>query len=99
MQIRVMVVPLLFVAGLSGCSSVSMPSLSMPSLPWTSATESDPTAEALFEEGNRNFNDKRYVRAIDSFSKIRTDHPFSPLMTQVELKIADAYYRNQQYPE
>ena len=79
---------------LAGCSS-----LSMPSLPWSSAAKSDPTAEALFEEGNRNFNDKRYVRAIDSYSKIRTDHPFSPLMTQVELKIADAQYRNQQYPE
>lgn len=78
---------------LIGCSSISMPKL------WSSAPKSDPTAEALFEEGNRNFNDKRYVRALDAYSKIRSDHPFSPLMTQVELKIADAYYRNQQYPE
>jgi outer membrane protein assembly factor BamD len=78
---------------LAGCSSLSMPSL------WSSSVKADPTAEALFEEGNRNFNDKRYVRAIDNYSKIRTDHPFSPLMTQVELKIADSYYRNQQYPE
>jgi outer membrane protein assembly factor BamD len=78
---------------LAGCSSLSMPSL------WSSGVKADPTAEALFEEGNRNFTDKRYVRAIDNYSKIRTDHPFSPLMTQVELKIADSYYRNQQYPE
>jgi outer membrane protein assembly factor BamD len=78
---------------LAGCSSLSMPSL------WSSGAKADPTAEALFEEGNRNFNDKRYVRAIDNYSKIRTDHPFSPLITQVELKIADSYYRNQQYPE
>jgi outer membrane protein assembly factor BamD len=78
---------------LAGCSSLSLPSL------WSSGVKADPTAEALFEEGNRNFNDKRYVRAIDNYSKIRTDHPFSPLMTQVELKIADSYYRNQQYPE
>jgi len=84
-------------AWMAGCSSLSMPS--MPSLPWSSAAKSDPTAEALFEEGNRNFNDKRYVRAIDSYSKLRSDHPFSPLITQVELKMADAYYRNQQYPE
>jgi outer membrane protein assembly factor BamD len=86
-----LVTPLLLVAGLSGCSAVSMP--------WSSTAKADPTAEALFEEGNRNFNDKRYVRAIDNYSKIRTDHPFSPLVTQVELKIADAYYRNQQYGE
>jgi outer membrane protein assembly factor BamD len=70
----------------------------MPKL-WSSAPKSDPTAEALFEEANRNFNDKRYVRALDAYSKIRSDHPFTPLMTQVELKIADSYYRNQQYPE
>src|SRR5581483_9519422 len=35
----------------------------------------------------------------DNFTKIRTDFPFSPQVTQVELKIADAYYLNQQYPE
>lgn len=93
-KMRYVVGALLFPVALYGCSS-----LSMPSLPWSSNAVSDPTAEALFEEGNRNFNDKRYVRAIDSYSKIRTNHPFSPLMTQVELKIADAYYRNQQYPE
>jgi len=96
MKFRYIAATMLFAAGLFGCSSISMPSLSMP---WSSNTKSDPTAEALFEEGNRHFKDKRYVRAIDSFSKIRTDHPFSPLMTEVELKIADAYYRNQQYPE
>lgn len=94
MNFKFSVAPLLFLSWLVGCSS-----LSMPSLPWTSAPKADPGAEALFEEGNRNFNEKRYVRAIDNYSKIRSDHPFTPLMTEVELKIADAYYRNQQYPE
>jgi outer membrane protein assembly factor BamD len=89
--------PLVFSAG---CSSVSVPSISMPSMPWSgSAAKGDPTAEALFEEGMRAFNDKKYVRAIDNFSKIRSDHPFSPLITQTELKMAEAYYFNQQYPE
>lgn len=86
-------VPISLVLWIAGCSSLPMPSL------WSSGVKADPTAEALFEEGNRNFNDKRYVRALDNYTKIRTDHPFSPLMTQVELKIADSYYRNQQYPE
>ena len=94
MKIKSAVAPLLFLSWLAGCSS-----LSMPSLPWKAAPKSDPTAEALFEEGNRNLNEKRYVRAIDNYSKIRSDHPFTPLMTEVELKMADAYYRNQQYPE
>jgi outer membrane protein assembly factor BamD len=91
------ILPLFFGAWLCGCSSIPLPS--MPSLPWSRAQKSDPTAEALFDEGIRNFNDKRYVRAIDNFSKLRTDFPFSPQVTQVELKIADAYYLNQQYPE
>jgi outer membrane protein assembly factor BamD len=69
-------------------------------MPWSgSAAKADPTAEALFEEGTRNFNDKKYVRAIDSFTKIKTDHPFSPLVTQAELKVADAHYLNEQFPE
>jgi len=85
---------LLFLAWFAGCSS-----LSMPSLPWKSSAKADPTEEALYEEANRNFNEKRYVRAIDNYSKILTDHPFSPLITEVELKVADAYYRNQQFPE
>ena len=81
----------------AGCSSVSMPSISMP---WSgSAVKADPGAEALFEEGTRAFNEKKYVRALDSFSKIRTDHPFSPQVTQAELKIAEAYFFNEQYPE
>ena len=81
----------------SGCSSISMPS--MPSFSWRSGPKADATAEALFDEGMRSFNEKRYARAIDNFSKLRTDFPFSPEITQVELKIADAYYLNQQYPE
>lgn len=95
MQFRLPIALLVALAGASGCSSISM-----PSVPWfSSSPKVDLTAEALFEEGNRAFNDKRYVRALDNYSKIRTDHPFTPLMTQVELKIADAYYLNQQYPE
>lgn len=79
----------------SGCSSISM-----PSMPWSgSAAKADPTAEALFEQGMRSFNEKKYVRAIDSFTKIKTDHPFSPLVPQAELKTADAHYLNEQYPE
>ena len=80
------------------CAACSLPSL--PSVPWSSsAAKIDPTAEALYEEGLRAFKEKKYVRAIDSFSKLRTDYPFSPLVAEVELKTADAYYLNQQYPE
>ena len=79
----------------TGCSSVSM-----PSIPWPgSAARPDPTAEALYEEGTRYFAEKRYARAIDTLTKLKTEYPFSPQLTEAELKIADAYYLNQQYPE
>jgi outer membrane protein assembly factor BamD len=68
-------------------------------MPWSSSVKADATAEALFDDGMRSFNDKRYTRAIDNFSKLRTDYPFSPQLTQADLKIADAYYLNQQFPE
>jgi len=69
-------------------------------MPWpASAPKPDPTAEALYEEGTRYLAEKRYARAIDVLTKLKTDHPFSPQITDAELKIADAYYLNQQYPE
>ena len=81
---------LLMTVWISGCSSVSMP--------WSgSAVKADPTAEALYEEGTRYFAEKRYARAIDVLTKLKTDYPFSPQLTDAELKIADAYYLNQQY--
>jgi outer membrane protein assembly factor BamD len=95
MKLRLNVGLLVIVVGAAGCSSISL-----PSLPWSSSSATaDATAEALFEVGMRAFNDKKYVRAIDSLAKIKTDYPFTPLLTQVELKIADAYYLNEQYPE
>jgi outer membrane protein assembly factor BamD len=78
----------------AGCSSISM-----PSMPWPGSAKPDPTADALYEEGTRFLAEKRYVRAIDLLTKLKTEHPFSPLVTDAELKIADAYYLNQQYPE
>ena len=69
-------------------------------MPWpASAAKPDPTAEALYEEGTQYFAEKRYLRAIDVLTKLKTDYPFSPQLTDAELKIADAYYLNQQYPE
>src|SRR5262245_5217460 len=88
------IVALLLTILATGCSSVSM-----PSMPWSGSAKSDPTAEALYEEGTRYFAEKRYARAIDTLTKLKTEYPFSPQLTDAELKISDAYYLNQQYPE
>src|SRR3989338_4828261 len=88
----------IFILFLSGCSSLSMPSL--PSWPWaTTAPQPDPTAEALFAEGMSYFNNKRYALAIDRFQRVKVEYPFSPELVPAELKLAEAYYLNKQYPE
>jgi outer membrane protein assembly factor BamD len=93
--LKLILLALLVTSWAAGCSSISM-----PSIPWpASAAKPDPTAEALYEEGTRYFAEKRYARAIDVLTKLRTEYPFSPQLTDAELKIADAYYLNQQYPE
>jgi len=45
------------------------------------------------------FNNKKYPLAIDRFQKVRAEFPFSPQLTEAELKLAEAYYFNKQYPE
>jgi len=98
MKLRSPIAIMAMLIGAGGCSSVSLPSA--PSIPWfSSAPKVDATEEALFGDGMRAFEEKKYVRALDNFTRLRTDYPFSPLMIQVELKIADAYYLNQQYPD
>src|SRR6266404_9914933 len=87
MNMRMIFPLVLLLAWVCGCSSISV-----PSMPWSHANKADPTAEALYDEGMRNFNDKRYVRALDSFSKLRTDYPFSPQFSYKGFKDAGAFY-------
>ena len=81
----------------TGCSSVSL-----PSLPWswsTPATQPNATAEAVFDEGTAYLNNKKYALAIDRFQRVKAEFPFSPQLVPAELKLAEAYYLNKQYPE
>src|SRR3972149_119883 len=88
----------IFIFLLPGCSSISLPSL--PSWPWsTPATQPNATAEALFDEGTAYLNNKKYALAIDRFQKVKAEYPFSPELVPAELKLAEAYYLNKQYPE
>lgn len=62
-------------------------------------SESNPTAEATYQDGLNYFERERYDRAIFYFQKVRDEFPFSPEAEQAELKIADAFYRNEEYAE
>src|SRR5262249_43234629 len=79
--VRLILLAVLTTTWAAGCSSTSM-----PSLPWSGSTKADPTAEALYDEGTQYFADKRYLRAIDVLTKLKTDYPFSPQLTDAELK-------------
>ena len=58
----------------AGCSSIPV-----PSMPWShSAVKADPGEEALFAEGNNYFKDKRYVRAIDAFTRLKSGPSVQP---------------------
>lgn len=79
----------------AGCSKSLM-----PSLPWSSQpVQTNPAAETLFAEGMDYFKNKNYARAIDRFQRVKAEFPFSPQLTEAELKLAEAYYLNKQYPE
>ena len=45
------------------------------------------------------FKNKSYIRAINRFQRVQTEFPFTPQLIHAELKIAEAYYLNKQYPE
>ncbi len=60
-------------------------------------SESTPTAEALYKDGIDYFERGRYARSISFFQKLRDEYPFSKEAEDAELKIAEAYFRNEEY--
>lgn len=95
-MLRKAISPILFFACfITGCSSISL-----PSLPWSKQQlQNDPTAEALYDEGLGYFKNNKYTLAIDRFQRVKTEFPFAPHVLSAELKIAEAYYLSKQYPE
>jgi outer membrane protein assembly factor BamD len=59
----------------------------------------DQQPEALLIKGMDAFDVGNYSAAINAFNTILDEHPFSPQAMLAELKAADAYYYNKQYPE
>ena len=62
-------------------------------------SKSNPTAEALYQDGMDYFDRGRYARAISFFRELRDEYPFSKEAEAAELKIAEAYYLNEEYAE
>lgn len=102
------VVALLVALALTGCASPTGERPRIPKLTdLTGAvadvfrskprSENTPTAEALYKDGIDYFERGRYARSISFFQKLRDEYPFSKEAEDAELKIAEAYYRNEEY--
>ena len=83
MTFRARVVVIALVAALVGCAGKK------PPVP----------ADQLWSEGNESFEDEAYDYAIQKYKALLDQYPFDPHAEEAELKIAQAYYAAQRYPE
>src|SRR5262245_59196603 len=56
-------------------------------------------ADDLWTEGNNAFDDEAYDYAIQKYKALLDQYPFDPHAEEAELKIAQAYYAAERYPE
>jgi len=64
-----------------------------------SKNESEPTADELAAEGQMNFEEEKYDKAIKSYKKLKDWYPFSSHAREAGLKIADAHYLMEAHDE
>src|SRR6266404_2420079 len=56
-------------------------------------------ADQLWTEGNASYDDEAYDYAIQKYKALLDNYPFDPHAEEAELKIAQAYYAVDRYPE
>lgn len=61
--------------------------------------EMEKSAKELATEGSLEFREENYRKAIKSFTTLRDWYPFSQYAILAELKIADSYYKLEEYEE
>lgn len=55
--------------------------------------------DSLFAEAEREFNDERYLLAIEKYRDIKNRFPYSKRAVDAELRIADSYYAQESFLE
>lgn len=66
---------------------------------WSGKDSPEKPAHELIKDGIADYNDGEYKKALTSFEQLKDWYPFSKYAILAELKIADANYHLQQYPE
>ncbi|MDA3896326.1 MAG: outer membrane protein assembly factor BamD [Desulfobacteraceae bacterium] len=82
---RLRIISIFLLVVLAGCS-------------W-SKDEPEKTADELSAEGQMNFENESYEKAVKSYKKLKDWYPFSVHAKAAGLKIADAYYLMESYDE
>ena len=57
------------------------------------------TAQELYEGATDAMQDKNYSQAVEYYSKLKDNYPFSPYTVEAELALGDALFLNEKYPE
>lgn len=58
---------------------------------------SEDTAQEIYEAANDAMSEKRYLRAVELYNKLRDVYPFSPYTIDAELSLGDAYFLDEEY--
>ncbi|BBO85181.1 outer membrane protein assembly factor BamD [Desulfosarcina ovata subsp. sediminis] len=66
---------------------------------WFEGHQGDKTAQELVQDGVDLFSEGHYIKAIESFEKLRDWYPFSKYAILAELKIADAHFNLKSYAD
>ncbi len=85
---------------LASCSGSETPKPSEPvELRTTEAPSTDTPEAQLFNEAKRLYRAGLYTIAIDSFESLRVNYPLSPYVEFSEIKIADAKFETNDFPQ
>lgn len=66
---------------------------------WFKAKEERRSAEQMWADAERYFSRQDFEKASDDYKKFREYHPYSPLATSAELKLADSYFLDKKYQQ
>ena len=62
-------------------------------------SKKDQSAEELAEKGMESFEDEDYYDALKAFNTLKERYPYSRYAILAELKVADAHFHREEYPE
>lgn len=82
----ILIVAALVLLALNGCG-------------WFSKKTPEKPAHELIQEGVKEYDDGDYKKALKAFEQLKDWYPFSKYAILAELRIGDAHYHLQEYPE